>query len=315
MIKRIVTLSVNPAIDRTMYFDGFTVGTLNRTVRQTVVSAGSKGMNAARAILAAGGDVLSLSFSGGSGGAFLESEMKREGIPSRFIETACGVRENIKIIDTDGTGTEANDRGGPVSEDELREFTRAALELSDSETLFIMSGSIPPGVPVSFYRTLTEAVKDKGSTVVLDCDGEAMREGIKAVPNLIKPNKRELESFLSLKINDLSEAASAAKKTAASYGCEVLLTLGENGSVLASPEEKAIYVNTPKDIKVLGFAGAGDTYLGVYCTERYIKGRDEESAMIAAASASAAKVETPGSLLPKCEELKKYESALTAVRV
>ena len=315
MIKRIVTLSVNPAIDRTMYFDGFTAGTLNRTVKQTVVTAGSKGMNAARAILAAGGETISVSFSGGSGGAFLESEMKREGIPSVFIPTGCGVRENIKIIDTDGTGTEANDRGGPITEAEAERFIDAVLEHAAPETLFIMSGSLPPGVPTAFYRTLCERVREKGSLTVLDCDGEALREGITASPHLIKPNQRELAGFLGESIPDVAAGIRAAKKTAEVYGCQVLLTMGEDGSVLALPEGKAIFVNTPKGVKVLGFAGAGDTYLGVYCTERYIKGMDEESAMIAAASASAAKVETPGSLLPTGEELKKYESVLTATVV
>lgn len=315
MIKRIVTLSVNPAIDRTMYFDGFTVGTLNRTVKQTVVTAGSKGMNAARAILAAGGETISISFSGGSGGAFLESEMKREGIPSVFIPTGCGVRENIKIIDTDGSGTEANDRGGPITEAETERFIDAVIEHAVPETLFIMSGSIPPGIPVDFYRTLIEAVKEKGSMTVLDCDGEALREGIKAFPEMIKPNHRELENFLGEKISGRAECQAASKRVAEKYRCKVLLTIGEEGSMLVCPDGKAIYVNTPKDIKVLGFAGAGDTYLGVYCTERYIKMQDDGGAMIAAASASAAKVETPGSLLPSRSELKKYESVLKAEKM
>ena len=310
MTKKFITLSLNPAIDRTMYFDKFSLGTLNRTSAKTVRTAGSKGMNAARAIMTAGGEVLSVAFCGGDSGEFMRREMEREGIPSYFVKTECGVRENVKIIESDGRGTEANERGGPILPCEITEMYEKLFSLADENTVFLLCGSIPPGVDVTAYQTLTEKLKSLGAKVVLDCDGAALKEALKASPDLIKPNKRELEGLVGRELNSTNEVFSAAEDIAKKFGTNVLCTLGEEGSLYTSIDGKGIFATAPKNITVRGFAGAGDTYLGVFCHHRFGLDDSIEKSMIAAASASAAKVECEGSNLPDKDGVYKYVAGI-----
>ena len=291
-----------------MYFDRFTVGTLNRVSAPTVRTAGSKGLNAARALKTLLSDVLSVSFSGGAGGDFLESETAREAIPSLFIRTACGVRENVKMIDNNGVGTEANERGGPISPAEIAEMEKVLLSYAGPDTVYLLCGSIPPGVDVSEYAALTEKLKALGAAVAVDCDGEALRAALCAHPDLIKPNKRELEGFLGKTLNSVRETAAACREIAEKYSTDVLCTLGEDGSLCAEKNGKTVFASAPSGVTVRGFAGAGDTYLGVYCHHRYGLGESVEKSMTAAASASAAKVECEGSKLPDIDGICKYVS-------
>ncbi len=315
MPKKFITLSLNPAIDRTMYFDNFTLGTLNRTAGKTVRTAGSKGMNAARALKTAGSEVLSVAFCGGDSGGFMRREMEREGIPSLFVTTECEVRENVKIIEADGRGTEANERGGPILPHEIKEMYEKLVSLADENTVFLLCGSIPPGVETSAYRTLTEKLKSLGASVALDCDGAALKEALNASPDLIKPNKRELEGLVGRELSGTQEVFSAAKEIAEKFFTNVLCTLGEDGSLYVSRDGGGIFTTAPKGITVRGFAGAGDTYLGIFCHHRFGQGESVERAMTCAASASAAKVECEGSNLPSIDGIYKYVDDIRAEMV
>lgn len=313
--KKFITLSLNPAIDRTMYFENFTLGTLNRTAAKTVRTAGSKGMNAARAIMTVGGEVLSVAFCGGDSGEFMRREMEREGIPSYFVKTECDVRENVKIIESDGRGTEANERGGPILPKEMSEMTEKLFSLADENTVFLLCGSIPPGVEITAYQTLTEKLKNLGAKVVLDCDGEALKEALKASPDLIKPNKRELEGLVGKELCDVESIAAASSEIAEKYQTNVLCTMGEDGSLYVSSSGEKIFATAPKDITVRGFAGAGDTYLGVFCHHRFGLDESIEKSMISAASASAAKVECEGSNLPDRDGVYRYVSDIKTTEI
>ena len=315
MAERIITVVLNPAIDRNMYFGHFSTGTLNRTVRKTLLSVGSKAMNVACVVRAYGGNSACLFFSGGTGGEFLEKKLEEAGVSSIKVPTSCGVRENIKIFDADGVQTEANDSGGPYSESEFREIEDHLRSLADKKTVFVFSGSLPAGCPRDYYGSLIEIVKEAGSYAVLDCDGEPLKNGLRACPVLIKPNLRELEELLSVRLESIEDAKNAVRTAAEKYHTDVVGTLGEHGSVFSSKDGEVYMVRCQEQIKPAGLAGAGDTYLGVYCTERYIRGSTAEVSLKYAASAAAAKIQVPGTGIPDGPEMRRYYDRIEVRRV
>ncbi len=182
-------LSLSPAVDRTVcLYSGITPGALNRATASRL-DPGSKGLNAAKMLAHLGRDVEFFSFSGGVYGEWFENEVRREIERSYFVKTSAGLRENIKIIGGDGVCTEINTRAGPYSAAETEALLGALLDTRAG--VVCLCGSIPQGVEKGVYNSLVSELHRKGKICVIDCDGEAMKLGIEAFPDVIKPNYRE----------------------------------------------------------------------------------------------------------------------------
>ena len=80
----IATVTLNPALDKTIYVERLVVGDTNR-IERIETDAGGKGVNAARVLKELGADVLALGFLGGKAGRFIMHVLEEEGIPSDFV--------------------------------------------------------------------------------------------------------------------------------------------------------------------------------------------------------------------------------------
>jgi len=310
-MNKVITLTLNPALDRTMFFDVFRAGELNRSTR-SVMAPGGKGINVSRVLKACGRDTLAYSFRGGMCGELFANMLAAEELPCRLIETRAETRINIKLMHENGAFTEANEAGGPVLPEEMEKMTRLLLESTDSPQVFVLAGSIPQPVEKSVYNSLTTSLRAAGHMVVMDCDGEALEKGVFGRPHLIKPNVHELSKFVKKPLSNLDEIASAAAGVFVEKEIEVLCTMGGDGALFAGRE--GIYtVDTPQ-VKAAGFAGAGDTFLGAFLHIR-LDGGDLPDALRFAASAAAAKIEIPGTAVPALEEMKKYMGGLTVRKI
>lgn len=229
---KISVMTLNPGVDRIAYLPSpARLGTLNRAER-TVVSQGSKGANVAIMLRRLGHEPAYFTFSGGALGGLSESFTDREGVDGRFTAAACGVRMNVKIIDSDGVCTEFNECGGPVAPDELSKLVAAALDYRPD--LVVINGSLPQGVPPDIYGRLVAKFNETGAYTVLDADGDAMRHGLAARPRLIKPNVRELCGIVGCDERELDSPdrlADAMLATRARFGCDVICTLDSRGAV------------------------------------------------------------------------------------
>ena len=301
---KIAILTLNPGIDRIIYLDTPTrLGTLNRAAK-TVVNQGSKGANVAIMLKTLGAEPCYFTFTGGDMARLSESFTDVAGVNSSFIKAACGVRTNTKIIDIDSVCTEFNERGGPITQHELAEIIDSVK--SYEPELVIINGSLPQGVPTDVYKCIIKHFNEVGAITILDCDGEAMRLGLEARPHLIKPNRRELAGIVGVDESQLEGTYSvlnAAKKVANEYGCHVICTLDGDGSVYT--DGKKCYSVTAAPVQLMGFSGAGDTYLSAYIYKKYIQKYDDEAALKYASAAAGAKVELPGTTLPNVEQIEK----------
>lgn len=305
---KIATLTLNPCIDKTLYFNSaFQTGELNRAA-YAMINAGGKGINVARIYRRLGIRASAYGFSGGETGALLHSLLEREDIRAVFTETSCDTRMCIKLIDADGVCTEANEAGGPILEGEYAALKKqltdflTECERDGEDGILFAGGSIPAGLDRGLYREIISMFADSPVRFILDADGEALKTGLEGSPWLIKPNAHELSELIGYEITgrDAKEkavaAAKASRRICAQYGSNVLCTLGADGAVFTG-EEGAYYVNAPH-VTLRGFTGAGDTFLASFVFAYEKNGHDIESALCFASSAAAAKVELAGTQMP-----------------
>ncbi len=308
---KIATLTLNPCIDKTLYFNAaFQTDALNRAA-YAMTNAGGKGINVARIYRRLGIRATAYGFAGGSVGGMLCDLLAKEDIPVSFTETSCDTRMCVKLIDAHGVCTEANEAGGPMLDTEYTALRRDLLAFvsscaDENETgILFAGGSIPAGLPKSAYKELTAELNRHGDgrvKFILDADGEALREGLKASPWLIKPNAFELSGLVGYEItgkNAMEKAMNAAKasrRICAEYNTRVLCTLGGDGAVYTD-ENGSTYVNAPH-VTLRGFTGAGDTFLASFVFAYEKNEHDVPSALCFASSAAAAKVELAGTEMP-----------------
>jgi 1-phosphofructokinase len=185
---------MNPAIDKTAELERVAHGGLNR-LKNVITDAGGKGINVSKAIKELGGETVATGFIGGSGGVLIKKALQEQGIRADFIEIGREIRTNLKVVEADGRVTEFNEPGPAVTDEELKLLTDKLLGYADKDTLFVLAGSIPGGVDRTIYKTLTQRLREKEARVFVDADGELFLHALEACPDIIKPNRRELEEY------------------------------------------------------------------------------------------------------------------------
>lgn len=301
---KIAIITLNPGVDRIVYLpDPLRPGTMNRSTH-TVMNQGSKGANQAMMLQRLGEQPTYYAFTGGAMGDFCESFTRDAGIHSRFTPTACGVRLNIKVIDSEGGCTELNEKGGPVKQQELDSLLESLYcDISRYDTVSLC-GSIPQGVEKSVYNSIIRRAREAGVPTVLDCDGEALSLGLQAKPTLIKPNRRELAGLIGVdeeKLRSFDFLVEACGKVFFHYDTDVICTLDEDGSVYVGRD--GVWKVGVAPVSLRGFSGAGDTYLSAFIHKRYGERRPIDEALRYAAAASCAKIALEGTTLPDVDQI------------
>lgn len=287
----ILTVTMNPAIDKTLVIDDFRINHVNR-VNKIQIDAAGKGINVSKVIKKLGGRTKTFAFLGGENGNFIERELLKSRVTLVSIRVESETRVNTKIVDyKNNTFTDVNEKGGLVSEKCLTQFSNALRNHVTSQSVVVFTGSVPPGVPLTIYGDLIKKYNEIGATTVLDADGELFVEGLKAKPNVIKPNIHELESYLNRKLDDEKSIIEAGKKFI-ELGVElVIISLGEKGALFITSDH--IYRGSGIKVDVKATVGAGDSMLAGICYGLH-KNIPLEKTIALAIATSAAKVMTPG---------------------
>ncbi|MGF7034037.1 1-phosphofructokinase [Paenibacillus mucilaginosus] len=263
--SEVLTVTLNPSIDKTIVLPELRVGSLNRT-SEVRLDPGGKGINVARLLHEFGVGVTAAGWSGGAEGEALMGYLKRDGIAASFTPVQGRTRTNLKIVDSSKElTTEINEAGAVVTEAELAAFIRDFTLLLENVSYLILGGSIPPGVPDTIYARLAGIAREHGVKTVLDADGEALREGLQAVPFAVKPNIHELERLLGRILASDEEIVEAARELLGQGVSIVIVSMGEAGSIAVSGQEA--YRVKPFEITVKSTVGAGDSMVAclVHC--------------------------------------------------
>ena len=253
----ITSISLNPSIDRTLTVENFTAGGLNRVISKNDVAAG-KGINVALAVSALGLDSECIGFMYHDSAPLFERRLMLNSTPYDFVWCDGSARTNIKVFDrAAGVVTELNESGTNIEEEAIARMTDLVVRHAENSDYLILSGSMPPGCPQDYYRTLINAVEGLGCRCVLDADGDRLKYGLEARPFMIKPNRYELEAMTGRRLDTIADIRNAAHRYI-DLGVEIVaVSLGSEGAMIAT-ENETLYA--PRmNIEVKSTVGAGDS--------------------------------------------------------
>ena len=295
----ITSISLNPSIDRTVTVDGLSVGGLNRVLSQTDVAAG-KGTNVALAAAALGEESMCIGFMYREGGSLFEQRLRAGGARSDFLWCEGAVRVNVKVFDRSrGEITELNSSGTPVTQAQLDEMTALVASHARQADDLVLTGSLPPGCPADFYRTLAEVAQRENCRVLLDADGDRLREGLKAKPFLIKPNRYELELLTGRTLDTLDKLLDAARGCIAEGVEVVAVSMGGEGALILRGDE---ILRTPGlRVEVKSTVAAGDSMIAGLAAGFGRKYRLEDAFRLGVAAATARCMTPPEQIISRAD--------------
>ncbi len=252
----IVTVTMNPAIDKTVDIDRLECGGLNR-IKHVELDAGGKGINVSKTIHELGGTSIATGFIAGNTGKMIQSVMEEWQIQNDFIEVSGETRTNTKVFESTGELTELNEPGPTVSEADIQALLEKLDGYAKEGTLFVLAGSVPNGVGKDIYGKIIERVHRKGAKVLLDADGELFAKALEAGPDMIKPNRVELEQYATMDyIASEQELVLIAEKLMEKGIDMVAVSMGKRGAIFL---KKDCQVRCPGlKVKAHSTVGAGD---------------------------------------------------------
>ena len=291
----IVTVTMNPAIDKTVDIDALERGGLNR-IKKVEYDAGGKGINVSKTIRELGGTSVAAGFLGGNAGRTIESVLNEKGIQHDFIWVEGETRTNTKVFETTGEVTELNEPGPEISPAQMEQLIKKLEEYAGAETLFILAGSIPHGVDKGIYAEIIRRVHAHGAKVLLDADGELFRNALDAGPDIIKPNRVELEEFAGYdyraSVEELLQVAKGLKNKGIGT---VAVSMGKSGAMFV---REGYEVRCPAlSVKAHSTVGAGDAMVAAlaYAWDQNL---DDEQTVRMCIATSAGAVTTIGTKPP-----------------
>jgi 1-phosphofructokinase len=250
-MARILTLTLNPALDLTIRLARLEAGEVNRSETMLTHAAG-KGVNVAQVLADLGHQVTVGGFLGEDNPQAFDALIARRGFADAFIRVPGETRSNIKIAEQDGRVTDINAPGPQVSEQAQRALLEKLVQMAPDFDAVVVAGSLPRGVSPQWFQHLLAQLKHLGLKVALDTSGEALRAGLQAGPWLVKPNTEELAEALG----NAADAVSQLHQLGVEH---VVVSDGAAGVNWYRPGA-ALHATPPK-VTVASTVGAGDSLL------------------------------------------------------
>ena len=313
----IITVTLNPAIDKSLSVPSLRLGRRHRTVERRTL-AGGKGVNVARLLKTLEVPVLATGFAGGPTGTQIVEQLTREHIVNDFVRIREDSRTNVALLDpTTGEETEINEQGPAVDEEELALFREKLLYLARGAAIVVIAGSLPRGVEQDFYATLVRELRKRGAMVVVDAEGDALRQAVRAEPDLITPNVHEAEELIGQEFADDEDRAGAVREIVALGAREALITAPDGcwAQILVEGAPQ-VFRATIEPREPVAKVGSGDAFLAGYLAARY-NGTSPDECLRFAVACGAESTERLGAGLldPRAAERLRTEVELVAVEL
>ncbi len=281
----IVTVTLNPAVDKTGELERLTPGSVNRltSIRQ---DPGGKGINVSKSLKVLGSDSIAMGLLGGSSGAWIVQALSALHISCDFVTTQAPTRTNLKLIDSvSGETTDINEPGQHCGAPELLEITHKLSGILKVDDIAVFSGSLPPGVPSSIYADWAVLCKEAGAKAFVDADGESLQLAVDKIPYAIKPNEHELSRLCGKHLCSVEELCTEGMRLVEKGIRLVTVSMGSRGALFLS--ENARYYCPGIRVQEKSTVGAGDAMMAAIAFGEHNSLPLKETAVLAVALSAA----------------------------
>ena len=313
----IYTVTLNPALDKTVEIPSFTTDGVNR-ITSIRTDPGGKGINVSKVVAALGSTSRALGILGGSTGQMISEALSGLNMTCDFLPVEGNTRINLKVVDPIAhTSTEINEPGVPVDPATLQSLLDHLLKLLRHDDIVVLAGSLPVNAPAGSlpvnapadtYRVWGDACREKGAKVILDSDGAGMVEGVKAKPFLIKPNSEELSHLMGRALDSQQELTAAARELLQTGVQKVIVSMGSRGMLHVLPEQ-TIFVPGLR-VPVKDTVGAGDAVIAALAVAEE-RGLTLEETLRLSTAAGAASVMCTGTQAASLETIQQLMEQVT----
>lgn len=252
----IYTITVNPSIDYVVQLPHMALGSVNR-LAHTAKLPGGKGINVSQILNDLDQTNKALGFIGGFTGTFISDALKAKGLDCHFTPIADDTRINVKIHAEEET--ELNGAGPDITAAEIDAFYTELAHLTPDDVV-VMSGSLAPSLPDSFYYDIIQKVEAAGANFVIDTTGEALKKTLPSHPLVVKPNNHELADYYHTTFNSQADIIAAGQRMLAEGAQHVLISMAGDGGLLITKD--AVYFSPAPKGHVINSVGAGDSMIG-----------------------------------------------------
>jgi 1-phosphofructokinase family hexose kinase len=293
----IMTLTVNPAADQTLWVDRVAPGSVHRVLDSQIDPAG-KGINVSRMAHRLGWPTIAFGFLAGDTGNIVEKALLGEAVQHHFVRVPGQTRLNVTVVDGAGTATSLFGPGPAVPPEGISALDSLLRFWLHAGRVLVIAGSLPPQVPESAYAAYVRAARRQGVKVFLDADGPAMREGVDAGPDLIKPNVAEAERLLQRRLPNEAAVIHAARELVDRGVGVVVISMGARGAICASAQRG--WRVRPPVVERRSTVGSGDSMVAGLAVA-LARGDDLLTALKLGAAAGAAIAASTGTGLGTAE--------------
>lgn len=254
----IYTVTLNPALDRELTVPEVVFDEVLRAT-EVRIDYGGKGFNVSRMLATLGAESVAIGFAGGRTGETLREGLESLGIATDFVRIVGETRTNVSIVTHNRDHyIKVNEAGPAISADEQTTLLNLVRKRAQPGDWWVLAGSLPPGLPNTFYADLITIIKAAGANSILDTSGAALHHGCAARPTLVKPNAVEAGQLSGRPIQTTSDALTAA--LALHDIPYVVISLGAQGALLT--HEGRGWLAAPPAIEERNPIGAGDSLVG-----------------------------------------------------
>jgi 1-phosphofructokinase family hexose kinase len=256
----ILTVTLNPALDLTWQVDQIRLGRSHR-VEKAAERAGGKGINVARILHNEGIPVMAVTTCGGMTGRIFRADIERSGVPHVLIDVAASTRRSAAIVSrTDGDTAIFNERGEPLSDDEVDRVCDSVIRRADADTVCVVSGSLPPLFSERRFASLLQDIRRSGALLIVDTSGSALEVAARAGAHLLKPNREELAE-----VTGTTDPVAGARALIAQGVKLVMVSLGGDGLLLVPASGEVLHARSVHPVRG-NPTGAGDAVVAAAAT-------------------------------------------------
>ncbi|MFC1961037.1 1-phosphofructokinase family hexose kinase [Chloroflexota bacterium] len=284
---KIITVTFNPSLDRTLTIHYLAVGYQNRTTDPSLLYPAGRGVNISRALHALQCETHAVVSLGTEAiGLAYEKLITQEGFPVKILKRPGLTRSNIVILDTGHkTETQLIEESTGATPEHLQVIIDALQEITSVGDIVVYTDDLPNGIPLEQYPWLINAAHEAGATVVYAAGGTSLKMALTAQPDLVVLNQTEIERFFNYPVRTVEDVTYCTQKLLIDGVGRVLVLSAEDDSAILATEKDVWLVDLP-DFEPGTSSGVADALIAGYLAGRAMQKPLNKSLEMGAASAT-----------------------------